>query len=153
MDEMDKKILAFLQGDIPLEKYPYRQLSEEMGITEEEILARIENLKKAGIIRRCGAVLRHQKSGYNFNALVAWRVGIPDADQAGAKMAAFNEVSHCYLRVVPKVFNYNLFTMIHARNETDLQSIIAKMVKKTGINSYTVLKSIKELKKSSMKYF
>ncbi|MEN6462735.1 MAG: Lrp/AsnC family transcriptional regulator [Syntrophomonas sp.] len=152
-DLIDKEIIKFLQGNLPLESRPYKGLAERLDLTEQEIVLRIENMKRKGIIRRLGAILRHYQAGYNVNALVVWKVAASQADHAGQIMAGFNEISHCYLRDVPKGFDYNLFTMIHSHSDENLAAIINEVSCQTGIKKYLIIRSVKELKKVSMTYF
>lgn len=152
-DAIDKEIIKFLQGNLPLEARPYKQLADTLGLTEQEIIQRIDNMKSAGAIRRLGAVLRHQRAGYRINALVAWKVDESRADAAGEIMAGFKEISHCYLRDVPKGFDYNLFTMIHSQSEKNLAAIVNEVSRRTGIKEYLIIRSVKELKKVSLEYF
>lgn len=151
-DPIDKAIIALIQDDLPLESSPFARLSSQTGVTVDEILHRIERMQSEGVIRRWGAVLRHQQAGYVVNAMVAWKVDPGKADKAGHQMAGFQAISHCYLRKVPPSFPYNLFTMIHARNETELQRIISDASAKTGLPDYLIIKSLKEFKKASMRY-
>lgn len=151
-NEMDARIIAFLQGDIPLQPAPFADLAQELKISEEDLLVRINELKAGGIMRRFGAVLRHQQAGYQANAMVAWHVAPEEADRAGEIMAGRKEISHCYLRDVPDDFNYQLFSMIHARNEQELQHTINLVADLTGLHDYAVLKSLREFKKVSMRY-
>ncbi len=152
-DHIERGIIKFLQADIPLAPRPYRYLSEELGCSEEEIISRIIKMKNRGLIKRLGAVLRHQKAGFTVNAMVAWKVDENTKDQAGQIMADFNEVSHCYLREVPEDFGYNLFSMIHARSEEELSELIDNIARQTGLKDYIIIRSVKEYKKTSMKYF
>ena len=62
LDELDKKVISFIQGDLPLDKRPFALVAEKAGISEKEYIERIQNLKKSGIIRRFGATLRHQEA-------------------------------------------------------------------------------------------
>lgn len=151
-DNIDNEIVRFLQGDIPLVSNPWADLAKSMDISENELLERIRSIRTRGIMRRWGAVLRHQKAGYNSNAMVAWRVNPDNADQAGEKMAGMKEISHCYLREVPDDFKFELFSMIHARDEQELINTINRISKQTGLNDYAVLRSVREFKKVSMKY-
>ena len=151
-DEDDRKILKLLQGDIPVESHPFRDLAQAMNISEEDIISRVQNLQKKGAIRRWGAVLRHQQAGFIANAMVAWKVGAGQADESGNIMAVFKEISHCYLRQVPDEFGYNMFSMIHARSDKELRELIDRVSEQTGLTDYIVIKSLKEFKKASMKY-
>lgn len=152
-DLKDKEIIKFLQGNIPIVSQPYKELADRLGLTEQEIIERIEDMKKTGLIRRLGAVLRHQQAGYKVNAMVVWQVDENRADTAGKIMAGFKQVSHCYLRDVPKGFEYNLFTMIHSQSNENLLAIINEISCQTGLQKYLIIRSIKELKKVSMEYF
>jgi DNA-binding Lrp family transcriptional regulator len=85
--------------------------------------------------------------------MVAWRVDENDTDYIGGVFSSFTAVSHCYARVVPEIFGYNLFTMVHARNEEEMESIVNKMSSVSGLKDFQIIRSIKELKKISMSYF
>lgn len=151
-DEIDLQIIRFLQGDIPLQSHPLEALAANLAISEAEVLDRITALQTQGIMRRWGAVLRHQKAGYTANAMVAWKVEPTRADQIGETMEKMNEISHCYLREVSADFDYNLFSMVHARDERALNNTIARIAALTGLDNYAVLKSLREFKKVSMRY-
>ncbi|MGI6413933.1 MAG: Lrp/AsnC family transcriptional regulator [Syntrophomonadaceae bacterium] len=153
LDHKDIEILKYIQTDLSLESNPFKTLADRIGLSEEDIVLRIKTLKSKGVLRRFGAVLRHQKAGFTENAMVAWKVGSEQCDEIGGIMAQFDEISHCYLREVPPDFDYNLFTMIHARTADELNRIIDKVSMQTGLTDYKVLKSVRELKKESMVYF
>lgn len=148
-----RQIIRFLQKDIPLKPHPYADLAGSLGLTEKEVLVRIKQMLDSGQIRRMGAVLRHQRAGFKVNAMAAWKVDERDADRAGQALAAFPAVSHCYLRDVPPDFGYNLFAMVHARTEDELNKTLEKMSSAAGLYDYQVLRSKEELKKVSMSYF
>lgn len=152
-DNIDIEIIKLIQADLPVENRPYRDLAEKLDISEEEIIFRICRLKEEGIIRRIGAILRHQKAGFKVNAMVAWKVDESRADKIGNIMAGYDKVSHCYLRDVPEEFGYNLFTMIHACSEEQLIRTVKDISNSTAVCNYIILRSQKELKKSSMVYF
>ncbi|MBO8159502.1 AsnC family transcriptional regulator [Thermosyntropha sp.] len=153
MDDINRAIIKAIQGNMPLTSSPFREIAEEIGVKEEDVLKRIEDMKRSGIIRRFGAVLRHNRMGFKVNAMTAWKVNDNEEDKVGRIMAGFAEVSHCYLRKVPAEFGYNLFTMLHATSEEDLARLIDEIASKTGIKEYKVFRSIKEIKKTSMEYF
>lgn len=153
LTELDKKIIASIQGDIPITERPYLEIAENLGISEGLLLERLEKLRDEGVIRRFGATLRHQKSGYEANAMVAWQVDEADIDSVGERMAAFREVSHCYRRNPQNDWPYNLYTMIHAKDEAACREIARSISKETSIDNYILLFSREELKKTSMEYF
>lgn len=153
LTELEKKVIASIQGDIPITERPYLEIAESLGITEDMLLETLQNLCKRGIIRRFGATLRHQKSGFEANAMVAWQVDEAEIDSVGKKMAAFRQVSHCYRRNPSGEWPYNLYTMVHARDEESCREIARQLSAETAIDAYTILFSRRELKKTSMQYF
>ena len=153
LTDLEKKIIASLQEDIEITGKPYLQIARKLGVSEKVLLETLQNLCDRGIIRRYGATLRHQKTGFTANAMAAWRVDEDRIDQVGTKMASFREVSHCYRRNPTDRWPYNLYTMIHASDEDACRQTAQNMSESTSVKDYTLLFSRKELKKTSMVYF
>ncbi|MCL4501986.1 MAG: Lrp/AsnC family transcriptional regulator, partial [Deltaproteobacteria bacterium] len=139
--------------DLEVEPQPFKELADLLGLEEEVVLAAIRSLMEKGYIRRFGATLRHQKSGFEANALVAWKVPEADLKRAGQELAAQRVVSHCYSRRPAPAWPYNLYTMIHGRTKDECLKTAARMAKETGLSDYQVLFSESELKKTTMRYF
>jgi DNA-binding Lrp family transcriptional regulator len=85
--------------------------------------------------------------------MAAWQVDEARIDVVGQMMASFGEVSHCYRRNPTGDWPYNLYTMVHAKDETSCRTIVRRMAQETTIETYTLLFSRRELKKTSMEYF
>jgi len=153
LTDLEKHVIAAIQSDIPVTREPYRQIAKKLGIPQEDLLATLRSLCDRGIIRRFGATIRHQKSGFGANAMTAWQVPEEHMESVGNIMAASRHVSHCYRRNPTKRWPYNLYTMIHASDEEMCRSIAKKLSEKTAIDRYTLLFSRLELKKTSMQYF
>jgi len=153
VDEIDKKIIGFLQRDLPVESRPYKIMAEQIGITEDIFLERVQAMIEKGIIRRFGATLYHQEAGFSANAMVAWIVPEEIIDKIGKKMSQLREVTHCYQRRVQKDWRYNLYTMIHGDSRDECFRIAENISRITGIKEYRLLFSEEEFKKTSMEYF
>jgi DNA-binding Lrp family transcriptional regulator len=151
--DLEKKVIALLQTDIPVVQRPFRQMAEKIGISEDQFLDVLTRLNQRGVIRRFGATLKHQKSGFKANAMVAWNVDETKVEQVGTAMAEFDEITHCYRRNPAPGWPYNLYTMVHAGTEPECLALVEKIAATVGENDYTLLFSRKELKKTSMKYF
>ena len=152
ISEKEKKIAQIIQRDLPLEKRPFRELGNLTGMSEEEVLKSIGDLMAEGVIRKFGAVIRHQKAGYTENAMVVWAVPEDQREGAGNKLASFPEVTHCYERTPLFEGKYAIFTMVHFREGEGKRSI-RKLSEASGISDFKVLTSEEEYKKSSMEYF
>ena len=153
LTKFEKKVVASLQGNIPVTSRPFRELAEAVGISEDQYLEIVASLNDRGIIRRFGATIKHQKSGFKANAMVAWKVDEKKARDVGKIMASFHEVTHCYRRNPAETWPYNLYTMVHGPDENACHAIAKKISKAVGVTEYSLLFSRKELKKTSMKYF
>ncbi|MBA3010248.1 MAG: Lrp/AsnC family transcriptional regulator [Proteobacteria bacterium] len=153
LTDLEKKIIALLQTDIPVVKRPFLEMAEKIGISEALFLKVLGDLNDQGIIRRFGATIKHQKSGFKANAMVAWRVDEDKVEKTGNIMSTFDEITHCYRRDPAPGWEYNLYTMVHASDEDACYAIVKQISKAVGETNYTLLFSRQELKKTSMKYF
>jgi DNA-binding Lrp family transcriptional regulator len=153
LTEVEKKVIGLLQGDIPLDSRPFSVMAGKIGITEDQFLDRVKKLSQRGIIRRFGATLRHQEAGFSSNAMVAWAVPQDKIEKAGNRLAQFQEVTHCYLRMPKRDWPYNLYTMVHGADHAQCNRLVERMSRSTGISDFVVLFSEKEFKKTSMVYF
>lgn len=153
MDSLDKRIINYLGGDLPVSQRPFEALARELGLGQDEVVAVVNRLVDQGILRRFGATLKHQNSGFAANALVAWRVPPQRLDEAGTALAAHRQITHCYHRRPHPNFDYNLYTMIHGATEAEVRQIADELAARTGLEDYLVLFSSAELKKTTMRYF
>ncbi len=151
--EKEKKIISEIQGDIDVDPRPFLRIAERLGLKEDEVIKTIRDLKDRGVLRRFGATIRHQISGFRANAMVAWKVEDGRVEEVGNLFSSLKEVTHCYERKTPKDWPYNLFTMIHAKTEEECIELARRMSKKVNITDYILLFSDRELKKVSMEYF
>jgi len=153
ISEREKAVIRALQGEFPLCEEPYKVLAEQVGMTEEEFIECVKSLSEQKKIRKMGAVLRHRQAGFVANALCAWSVPPEKLDEVAQVMIKNPAVSHCYDRSTTPNWNYNLYTMIHAKSRQECDEIINILSKSTGINQFQILYSKKEWKKTAMKYF
>jgi len=153
LDALDKKIIAAVQEDFPLVCEPYRELALQIGISEDELLHRLEKFRHQGHMRRMGAVLRHREVGYAANALCAWKVPSERVEAVAALMVAHPAISHCYERVTFPEWPYNFYIMLHRHTQQECRQIAEELAEAVGLSEYRMLFSIREWKKTSMRYF
>ena len=153
LSEQDKRIIKALQEDFPLCAEPYKVLAQQVGISEETFLQRVRELVDEKKIRRMGAVLRHREVGFNANALCAWHVPPEKLDAVAQVMVAHAAVSHCYDRTPAPNWQFNLYTMIHAKTRDECEQFIGELAQMTGVTDYKIMYTKREWKKTGMKYF
>ncbi len=148
----DMELIRYIQGDIPSDKRPFLSIAQRLGCSEEEVINRIREWIGQGIIKRFGALIRHYHLGFEGNVMVAWHVPQPEVERVGIYMAGYPFVSHCYERVMRPDWPYNIYTMIHGYSREEVESLVKKVSKETGIDNYRMLFSVHEWKKKSMEY-
>ncbi len=153
IDDIDKKVISLIQGDLPLDERPFAIAAKRIGLSEEEFIERVRRLKQQGIIRRFGATLRHQEAGFSSNAMIAWRIPEDRVDEAGQTIASFRQVTHCYHRLPKPQWPYNVYSMVHGSSREECFEIAEKIAEKIKVKDYLLLFSEKEFKKTSMQYF
>lgn len=122
-DGLDGRILDRVQSGFPVCERPFAELADEIGIEEDELIARIKTLREQGVIRRFGAVFDSRKLGY-VSTLVG--VKIPNQDDIPAVAAEVNtylEVTHNYQRVD----EYNLWFTLIAASQERIEQIIQRI--------------------------
>lgn len=154
----EKAVVRALQHDLPLVSEPYKVLAEELGMSEEKFLNHIDSLVQKKALKRISIALRHNNVGYKINKMGVWRVPEAKIDEIGAMIVSHQAVTHCYKREPHEAFPYNLYTMLHARSEEEFELILASLKKDIESLSeeevsFSMLTSLKELKKTGMKYF
>jgi len=153
LNSEDIALIRVLQGNLPDSITPYSVLAENLHWQVDDVIFIAIRLLEAEVVRRFGAVLRHQKAGFVANAMGVWQVDPEQAAEVGEIMARFKEVSHCYQRPTLPDWPYSLFTMIHGRTVEDCGDVMKRISRATGAKTYSMLFSTAELKKSSMQYF
>jgi DNA-binding Lrp family transcriptional regulator len=151
MDNLDIQLLKITQDGIWITPEPFKKVAEQLGISVDEVINRLENLQRDGIIRRFGASIGHRAIGITANAMCTWNVPDERVEEVGAIMAGFSEVTHCYERSRREDWTYNLFTMIHAYTRDECKKVAAQISRATGINEYSILFSEKEFKKTGVR--
>ncbi len=128
MDHVDRKILNIIQNEIPLEAEPFKLLSVQTGIDEDDILERIDRLKKNGIVRRIGAVFDTGKLGFT-STLCAARVPPDILEKFVGIVNLYTGVTHNYLRD----HEYNVWFTCVAPSSEALEKSLSDISRETGV--------------------
>jgi len=96
LDDLDQRLLNDFQQDFPLSPTPYADMARNLGVTEAEVLARLEALKSAGAVSRVGAVVRPNTVG--VSTLAAMTVPPEQLESVAALVNGYTEVNHNYER-------------------------------------------------------
>jgi siroheme decarboxylase len=153
-DAVDLALIRATQGGLPLVPQPYHALAEQLGVSAEEVMARMQRMLDRGIIRRIGAVPNHYALGYMANGMTVWDVDDAAVDELGEAIGRLDFVSHCYRR--PRrlpVWPYNLFAMVHAKSRAEVEAMAGEIAALLGdsCRGKDILYSSRILKKTGLR--
>ncbi len=129
MDQRDRELLNQIQAGFPVQSHPYQVIGDRIGMTEDEVLARIARLKREGIIRRIGASINSRRVGFVSTLLAA---KVPE-DKFGSFVSTVNAcpgVTHNYERR----HEYNVWFTLIAPSLAEKQRIIKDLTDRTGVD-------------------
>lgn len=154
LDSYDQALIRATQAGLPLTPRPYAAIATQIGISEAEVIARLNALHTAGILRRIGAVPNHYRLGYTANGMTVWDVADARVDELGAIVGQLPFVSHCYRRprALPH-WPYNLFAMVHGHNHAEAEALRNQIEALLGdaCQSHSILYSTRILKKTGLR--
>ena len=150
----ERNIIRAMQDGLPLCQNPYSVIAERLGMDEEELHTRINDMMARGVIRRIGLVPNHYRIGYRHNAMTVWALEDDKVDRIGELLGEQPFVSHCYRRPnFPPHWPFNLFAMVHGRDGHEVREKIESLRKLVGKDCLEsdVLFSRRILKKSGLR--
>jgi len=154
LDDTDRKLISVTQSGFSIERSPYQTIANSIGITQDEVLQRLNQLLSNGIIRRIGAVPNHYKLGLTANGMTVWDVDDKKVSELGNMIGQLGFVSHCYQR--PRhlpMWRYNLFAMVHGASKDEVHEKVKQIEKLLGKNckAHETLFSSAILKKTGLR--
>jgi DNA-binding Lrp family transcriptional regulator len=133
MDKLDRDILNLIQSNFPLEARPYRAVAEEVGTSEEEVLARVRALKERGVIRRIGGNVWANKVGYT-STLCAAKVEEEKLEKFTRTVNNLDGVTHNYRRDNDLL---NVWFTLISPSEEELAATLDSIEERTGIRPHS----------------
>ncbi len=155
LDDRDTALVTEIQTGLPLSVTPYADVGRQVGMSEAEVIKRLERLLQQRVIKRLGVVVRHHELGYRANAMTVWNIPDEIVSELGSCIGRFEFVTLCYRRPrrLPD-WPYNLFTMIHGRDRDEVLSNIQLLAQRCGLASiqYEILFSKRRFKQRGAIY-
>lgn len=134
-DRTDLAILDGLQDDLPLVPRPWEAIAGRLGVTEPDLLARVQKLAGAGIIRGISPVLESRPLGLHAATLVALRVPEDRLDEVAAIVSSYPSVSHNFRRE----HEYSLWFTIAAKDEAGVRAVRDEILHRAGVPASAML--------------
>ena len=143
IDETDRKVLNFMQGKFPLEPKPYAAVAQLAGLTEAEVMSRVQRLLDDRIIRQVTPIYDTRALGYG-SMLVAAKVDPEHPWRAAKIINSHPGVSHNYLR--NHEFNMWFTLAVEGDSKLGLQGTLDVLQELTGAESIRQLPTLKLFK-------
>jgi siroheme decarboxylase len=130
LDEQTRALLDLIQDDFPVTQRPFRALGERLGLSEADVLERIQVARDAGVVRQICAIYDTKALGYS-SALVAMRVAPERLRHAAEVINAHPGVSHNYKRN----HDFNMWFTVAMPPGHDLDAVINRLHELSGAES------------------
>jgi DNA-binding Lrp family transcriptional regulator len=128
LDALDRALVERLQEGVAVAERPFAPLARELGVGEDELLARIARLLEAGVLTRFGPMFQIERMGGAFS-LCALAVPRHDFERVARVVNALPEVAHNYERD----HDYNMWFVLAAERPEDIERAIARIERETGL--------------------
>jgi siroheme decarboxylase len=146
LDATDRRLLNALQGDIQLIPEPFGALAADLGLAEDDVLARTQRLRDDGVLRHLSPIFDVFRLGYK-SALIACAVAPERLEDAAAVISAHPGVSHNYARE----HRFNIWFVMAVPRERDFEAEVAQLASAAGATRHIILPA-KKLFKIAVSY-
>jgi len=128
MDAIDRKLINALHGGVPIEERPYLLIGGQLGISEEEVIERLQRLLEDRTLTRFGPLYDAVKLGGAFT-LAAMSVPAEWFDEVAEIVNSFPEVAHNYARE----HALNMWFVVGAEKPERIAEVLSQIKERTGI--------------------
>ena len=136
-DRTDRSILNEIQSHFPIKARPYREIGERLGLSEKEVIFRVDRMAKGGIIRRIGANFNSRKLGF-ISTLCAARVPTEKIPDFVKVVNQYSGVTHNYEREG----DYNIWFTFIAESQKLIESSLKEIKHRTGVEDLINLPAV-----------
>lgn len=149
MDNIDRKILIELGGDVEVRSDFYEHIAEKLGIDTEEVIERLRVMEENKMLKRIAPIVKHHKTRFVHNGMSVWKVEAQRVGEVSEIILGYDQISHVYERETGGDWDYNLFAMIHSTSRDEVEKIVRNIANKAKLSDYRVLYTAEEIKKTS----
>ena len=130
-DSTDRWIINSLQGGFGLGERPYRDAAEQFGLSETELIARLQRLLDCRALSRFGPMYNAEKLG---GAVSLCAIAVPEErfEEVVELVNAHREVAHNYARS----HKLNMWFVLACENPDEIAATLAEIEAETGLEVY-----------------
>ncbi len=134
-DETDRKIINALQGGFPVCERPFKKAAAQLGLEEDELIARIDAMRQEGVLTRFGPLFNVDRMGGAF-CLCAMKVPREEFDHVAGLVNGWREVAHNYERE----HELNMWFVLATEQREDIERVARAIEAQTGHKVYLMPK-------------
>jgi DNA-binding Lrp family transcriptional regulator len=127
IDATDRAILNRLQDGFPICPAPFAEAARDLGLTEDDLLARLARMKAARVITRFGPFYDAEAMGGAF-CLCAMAVPEAEFEAVLTKVNARPEVAHNYERS----HRLNMWFVLATERPEEIEEVAMSLERDTG---------------------
>ncbi len=140
LDSINRNLINMLQGGFPISDTPYQEIANKLGISEEELLWRLEVMKTDGIYSRFGPLYNAEALG-GAVTLAAMEVPEKRFEEVTELVNRHEEVAHNYQRAHHlNPTRFNMWFVISTETRDEIPPVISKIETDTGLKVYNMPK-------------
>src|ERR671927_1933521 len=143
MDSTDREILNRIQREVPLEREPFEAIGAPLGLAGDEVIRRIEALKRGRVIRQISAIFDTRVLGYE-SSLVAAQIPAERLAEGAKAINSHPGVSHNYER--NNAFNLWYTVAVPPYSRLGLEGTVDVLHRISGAEKTRILPTLKLFK-------
>ena len=128
MDARDLELINALHGGVPIEERPYTSIGRLLGMTEEEVIERLQRLLADRTLTRFGPLYDAAKLGGAFT-LAAMAVPEDRFEEVAEIVNSFPEVAHNYARE----HALNMWFVVGAERPERIAEVLSQIKDRTDL--------------------
>ena len=136
MDQIDRDLINGLHGGLAICERPYLEAAQRLGLSEDELLARLTRLLADGVLTRVGPLYQIERMGGAFT-LAALHAPADQFEQVAQRVNALPQVAHNYARD----HDLNMWFVIATETPGEIDTVIAQIERETGCSVFNFPKS------------
>ncbi|MBP7485499.1 MAG: AsnC family transcriptional regulator [Aquabacterium sp.] len=128
LDDDDRRLINHLHGGFPLCAQPYAEVGQQLGLSEQDVMARLDRLLHDGWLTRFGPLFQIEAAGGQF-VLAALTAPENRFDEVNALVNAQTEVAHNYRRE----HALNMWFVVGAESPAQVLAVCDRIEALTGL--------------------